>query len=70
MSNTQDINSKAQAEPGESHNDVAQTKISSTEKDALSEGSLDGVSGGTLVVFNTSCINHGATTQSSTGPSG
>jgi len=49
MSNVQDTNSKAQAEPGESLKDVAQNEISSTEKDALSDRALDGVSGGTVL---------------------
>ncbi|WP_027576013.1 hypothetical protein [Bradyrhizobium sp. WSM1743] len=48
MSNGQDANSKAPAEPGESPKDGAQnTNISSTsEKDALGDKSLDQVSGG------------------------
>jgi hypothetical protein len=47
MSNGQDINSKPQSEPGESLKDVAQTKISSTDKDALGDSALDSVAGGT-----------------------
>jgi hypothetical protein len=47
MPNGQDTNSKAQAEPGESLKDGAPNKISSTPgKDALSDSSLDEVSGG------------------------
>jgi hypothetical protein len=47
MSNTQDANSKGQAESGASLKDVAENKISSTsEKDALGDKSLDDVSGG------------------------
>jgi hypothetical protein len=61
MSNAQDINSKAQTEPGESPKAVAQTKISSTDKDALSDSALDGVSGGALLT--------GAHYTAGTGPS-
>jgi hypothetical protein len=48
MTNGQDTNTKAQAEPGQSPKDVAQnTNVSSTpEKDALKDSSLDDVSGG------------------------
>jgi hypothetical protein len=48
MTNRQDTNSKAQAESLESLKDAAQNKaqISTTEKDALSDSSLDDVSGG------------------------
>jgi hypothetical protein len=47
MTNGQDTNSKGQAEPGESLKDGAPTEISSTPgKDALSNSSLDKVSGG------------------------
>jgi hypothetical protein len=47
MTNAQDTNSKGQAEPGESLKDGAPSKISSAPgKDALSESSLDDVSGG------------------------
>jgi hypothetical protein len=45
MTNRQDANSKAEA--GESLKDVAENTISSTsDKDALGDSSLDGVSGG------------------------
>jgi hypothetical protein len=48
VTNGQDTNTKAQAEPGESPKDVARnTNVSSTpEKDALKDSSLDDVSGG------------------------
>ena len=47
MTNKQDANSKAGAEPRESLKDGTQHKISSTpEKDALRDGALDDVSGG------------------------
>lgn len=49
MTNRQDTNSKAQAESLESLKEAAQNKasqISTTEKDALSDRSLDDVSGG------------------------
>ena len=49
MTNRQDTNSKAQAESLDSLKDAAQNKasqISTTEKDALSDSSLDDVSGG------------------------
>ena len=49
MTNRQDTNSKAQAESLESLKDTARNKapqISTTEKDALSDNSLDDVSGG------------------------
>jgi hypothetical protein len=47
MTNGQDTNSNGQAEPSESVKDVAQNKITSTPgKDALSDSSLDDVSGG------------------------
>jgi hypothetical protein len=47
MTNGQDTNSNAQAEPAESLKDGAPTKISPTPgKDALSDSSLDKVSGG------------------------
>jgi hypothetical protein len=54
MTNGQDTNSKGQAEPGESLKDGAPNKISSTPgKDALSDSSLDDVSGGTWRPFST-----------------
>jgi hypothetical protein len=49
MTNRRDTNSKAQAEAFESLKDTAQNKasqISTTEKDALNDSSLDDVSGG------------------------
>ena len=47
MSNEQDANSKAQADAGESLKDGAPNEISSTPaQDALSDSSLDKVSGG------------------------
>ena len=49
MTNRQDTNSKAQAESLDSLKDAAQNKasqISTSEKDALSDSSLDDVSGG------------------------
>jgi hypothetical protein len=47
MSNGQDANSSGQAEPGESLRDGAPNTISSAPaKDALSDSSLDKVSGG------------------------
>jgi hypothetical protein len=49
MTNKQDTNSKAQAESLEGLKDAAQNKasqISTTEKDTLSDSSLDHVSGG------------------------
>jgi hypothetical protein len=49
MTNRQDTNSKAQAESLESRKEAAQNKasqISTTDKDALSDRSLDDVSGG------------------------
>ena len=49
MTDQQDTNSTADAVPGESLKDVAQNKasqISTTEKDALGDSSLDDVSGG------------------------
>ena len=47
MTNGQDTNSNGQAEPGESLKDGAPNKISPTPgKDALSDSSLDDVSGG------------------------
>ena len=47
MTNGQDTNSKRQAEPGEGLKDGMPNKISSTPgKDALSDSSLDDVSGG------------------------
>jgi hypothetical protein len=48
MTNVQDTNSKAQAEPGESLKDGAQNQASqiSTTSDALSDSSLNDVSGG------------------------
>ena len=47
MTNKQDANSKAAAQPRESLKDGTQNKISSTpEKDALRDGALDDVSGG------------------------
>ena len=49
MTNRRDTNSKAQAEALESLKDTAQNKasqISTTEKDALNDSSLDDVSGG------------------------
>lgn len=48
MTNRQDTNSKAEAESLDSLKDAAQNKasqISTSEKDALSDRSLDGVSG-------------------------
>ena len=69
MSNTQDSNSKAQAGAGESLNDVAQSTISSTEKDALSDSALDGASGGALTVLGGS-ITGSSKGQYSTGPNG
>jgi hypothetical protein len=48
MTNVQDTNSSGQAEAGESLKDGAPNKISSApEKDALRDGALDDVSGGT-----------------------
>ena len=49
MTNVQDTNSKAQAEPGESLKDGAQNQAPqiTTTSDALSDNSLDDVSGGT-----------------------
>ena len=51
MTNRQDTNSKAQAETLESLKDAVQNKaqISTTEKDALSDSSLDDVSGACLL---------------------
>ncbi|QIG91237.1 MULTISPECIES: hypothetical protein [unclassified Bradyrhizobium] len=48
MTNEQDTNSKAQADAGESLKDDAQSKVSqiSATSDALSDSSLDKVSGG------------------------
>jgi hypothetical protein len=48
MTNEQDTNSKAQADAGESLKDGAQNQASqiSTTADALSDSSLDDVSGG------------------------
>jgi hypothetical protein len=47
MTNGQDTNSTGQAQPGESLKDSAPNKISSAPgKDAISESSLDDVSGG------------------------
>ncbi|MET4175342.1 MULTISPECIES: hypothetical protein [unclassified Bradyrhizobium] len=49
MTNRQDTNSKAPAESTESLKDAAQNKapqISTSEKDALNDSSLDDVSGG------------------------
>jgi hypothetical protein len=48
MTNTQDTNSKGDAGPGENLKDGAQNKASqiSTTSDALSDSSLDDVSGG------------------------
>ncbi|MDH2350187.1 hypothetical protein QCM77_07165 [Bradyrhizobium sp. SSUT18] len=46
MTNGQDTNSKGQAEPGESLKDGAPNKTSTPGKDALSDSSLDDVSGG------------------------
>jgi hypothetical protein len=49
MTNRQDTNSKAEVESLDSLKDAAQTKasqISTSEKDALSDGSLEDVSGG------------------------
>jgi hypothetical protein len=47
MTNAQDSNSNGQAEPGESLKDGAPNEISSTPaKDALGDGSLGDVSGG------------------------
>jgi hypothetical protein len=49
MSNKQDTNSKPEAESLDSRKDVAQNKasqISTSEKDALSDSSLNEVSGG------------------------
>ncbi|WP_271565248.1 hypothetical protein [Bradyrhizobium sp. CCBAU 11386] len=49
MTNRQDTNSKAEAESLDSRKDAAQNKasqISTSEKDALSDSSLDDVSGG------------------------
>ena len=46
MTNTQVANSNGQAEPGDIK-DVAENKVSATsDKDALGDKSLDGVSGG------------------------
>jgi hypothetical protein len=47
MTNGQDTNPTGQAQPGERPKDGAANTISSTsDKDALGEGSLDDVSGG------------------------
>jgi hypothetical protein len=43
MTNTQDANKKAEAE---GLKDAAQNKVSTSEKDALGDNSLGGVSGG------------------------
>lgn len=61
MTNGQDTNTKAQAEPGQSPKDVAQnTNVSSTpEKDALSDSSLDDVSGGAWPSSNLAHANAG-----------
>jgi len=54
MTNKQDTNSKGDARPGESLKDGARNRASqiSTTSDALSDSSLDDVSGGTWP-FNT-----------------
>ena len=49
MTNRQDTNSKPEAESLDSRKDIAQNKasqISTSEKDALSDSSLNDVSGG------------------------
>jgi hypothetical protein len=50
MTNVQDTNSKAQAEPGESLKDGAENKASqistTSEKDVLGDSSLNDISGG------------------------
>ncbi|WFU22975.1 hypothetical protein QA649_33575 [Bradyrhizobium sp. CB1717] len=55
MTNKQDTNSKAQAEALESGKDAAHkqaSQISMSEKDALSDSSLDDVSGGRVPARN------------------
>jgi hypothetical protein len=47
MSKPQDTVTNEQTEAGEGLKDVAQSKISSTDKDALRDGALDDVAGGT-----------------------
>jgi hypothetical protein len=60
MTNGQDINSKTQAEPGESLKDGAPNKISSTPgKDALSDGALDDVSGGAWPYYTNTASSGG-----------
>ncbi|TFV49235.1 hypothetical protein [Bradyrhizobium niftali] len=61
MTNGQDTNTKAQAEPGQSPKDVAQnTNVSSTpEKDALGDSSLDDVSGGSWPYLTSSYSSGG-----------
>ncbi len=55
MTNRQNTNTKPQAESLDSRKDAAQTKasqISTSAKDALSDSSLDGVSGGRVPARN------------------
>jgi hypothetical protein len=46
MTTKQDTNSNVQAEAGKGPTETAQNKISTSEKDALGDKSLDEVSGG------------------------
>ena len=62
MTNGQDTHSIGQAEPGESLKDGAPNKISSTPgKDALSENSLDDVSGGSWPYNNLARASYAST---------
>ncbi|WP_338699451.1 MULTISPECIES: hypothetical protein [unclassified Bradyrhizobium] len=60
MTNKQDANSKAGAEPRESLKDGTQHKISATpEKDALRDGALDDVSGGAWPYYTNTASSGG-----------
>ncbi len=63
MTNVQDTNLKAQAEPGESLKDGAQNQSSqiSTTSDALSDSSLDDVSGGSWPYNNLARASYAST---------
>ncbi|WP_338699436.1 MULTISPECIES: hypothetical protein [unclassified Bradyrhizobium] len=63
MANEQDTNSKAQADAGESLKDDAQSKASqiSATSDALSDCSLDKVSGGAWPFNNLAAASYAST---------
>ncbi len=63
MTNVQDTNSKAQAEPGETLKDGAQNQAPqiATTSDALSDNSLDDVSGGSWPYNNLARASYAST---------